>query len=232
MVDLIGKILRVFADNNLFEEGVELIGSWCFKLYQKHLGVDNFPLRTPDIDFLIPTPFHGKEHANFVKQLEALGFDVDFKSDGSLYLWNAELKIEFITVEKGRGSNRAIKVNKLGVNAIPLRHVGLLLDKPIMITDNGMKIRVPAPSRFCLHKLIIASRRRKLDKSLKDLQQAIYTSTIVDKKEIQELFRTLPKKWRQAVLKMLDKAKAEFPSMGTEIEKLSLTLQNVVKLKM
>ena len=68
MVDLIGKILGVFADNNLFEEGVELIGSWCFKLYQKHLGVESFPLRTPDIDFLIPTPFHGKEHANFVTQ--------------------------------------------------------------------------------------------------------------------------------------------------------------------
>jgi hypothetical protein len=98
-----------------------------------------------------------------------------------------------------------------------------------MITDNGKKIRVPAPSRFCLHKLIIASRRRKLDKSLKDLQQAIYTSVIVDKKEIQELFQTLPKKWRQSVLRMLYKAKSEFPSMGLEIEKLSVTLQNIQK---
>ncbi len=227
MVDLIGKIIKVFVDNNLFEEGVELIGSWCFKLYQKHLGVENFPLRTPDIDFLIPTPFHGKAHADFIEQLQALGFETDFKSDGSIYLWNAELKIEFITAEKGKGTDRAIKVNKLGINAIPLRHVGLLLDKPIIITDNGMKIRVPAPSRFCLHKLIIASRRRKPDKRLKDLQQAIYTSTIVDKKEMQELFRTLPKKWRQAVLRMLDEAKPEFPLMDTEMERLSITLQSM-----
>ena len=92
-----------------------------------------------------------------------------------------------------------------------------------------MKIRVPAPSRFCLHKLIIASRRRKPDKSLKDMQQAIYTSTIVDRKEIQELFLALPKKWRQSILRMLDKSKAEFPSMGSEIEKLSFTLQNFQK---
>ncbi len=227
MVDLIGKILKVFADNNLFEEGVELIGSWCFKLYQKHLEVENFPLRTPDIDFLIPTPFHGKVHADFIEQLQALGFDTDFKSDGSIYLWNTELKIEFITAEKGKGTDKAIKVNKLGLSAIPLRHVGLLLGKPIIITDNGMKIRVPAPSRFCLHKLIIASRRRKLDKRLKDLQQAVYTSTIVDKKEMQELFRTLPKKWRQSVLRMLDKAKPEFPLMGTEIERILITLQSI-----
>lgn len=154
---------------------------------------------------------------------------MDFKRDGSLYLWNEELKIEFITVEKGRGTDKAIKVDKLGVNAIPLRHVGLLFDKPVMITDNGKNIRVPAPSRFCLHKLVIASRRKKLDKSLKDMQQAIYTSTIVDREEIQELFQALPKKWRQSVLKMLDKAKAEFPSMGAEIDKLSLTLQNSQK---
>ena len=69
---VVKRILKVFADNSLFEEGIELIGSWCFRLYQKHLGVKRFPLRTPDIDFLIPNPFHGKEHLGFIKQLEEL----------------------------------------------------------------------------------------------------------------------------------------------------------------
>jgi hypothetical protein len=231
MVKLVGKILKVFADNNLFDEGAELIGSWCFKLYQKHLGVDNFPLRTPDIDFLFPTPFHGKEHPNFIKELENLGFEVDFKGDGSLYLWNTELKIEFMTTEKGRGTDKAIKIKNLGINAIPLRYVGFILEKPIIIVEDGVKVRVPDPGRFCLHKLIIASQRKTLDKSLKDLQQAIYTSQIVDKQEIQELFRTLPKKWGQSVLKMLEKAKTEFPLLNEEIEELIFTLQNARKLK-
>lgn len=61
MIDLVGKILKVFADNSLFEEGVELIGSWCFQLYKKHLGAKEFPLRTQDIDFLVPNPYHGKD---------------------------------------------------------------------------------------------------------------------------------------------------------------------------
>lgn len=52
MIEIIRKILKIFADNNLFEEGVELIGSWCFQLYQRHLGAKDFPLRTQDIDFL------------------------------------------------------------------------------------------------------------------------------------------------------------------------------------
>lgn len=42
MIKVIADILKVFADNNLFEEGVELIGSWCFQLYQKHLGAKVF----------------------------------------------------------------------------------------------------------------------------------------------------------------------------------------------
>ncbi len=226
MIDLIGRILKVFVDNHLFEEGVELIGSWCFQLYQKHLGAQSFPLRTQDIDFLIPNPFHGKEHADFIDQLEKLGFSRDFKRNGSLYLWNAELKIEFITPEKGRGADGAIKIRKLGVNAIPLRFVDLLLDNPVTVIEDGLEILVPNPANFCLHKLIIASRRRKIDKSIKDLQQAICTSVIVDKPEIKKLFDSLPRKWRQAILHMLERSKQEFPILINEIETLNLTLHN------
>ncbi|MBU3958864.1 MAG: nucleotidyltransferase domain-containing protein [Candidatus Omnitrophica bacterium] len=226
MIKIVERILKVFADNNLFEEGVELIGSWCFLLYQKHLGVKRFPLRTPDIDFLIPNPFHGKEHLGFIKQLEELGFNYDFNRDGSIYLWNADLRIEFITPEKGRGADNSIKIKKLGLNAIPLRFVVLLLDNPITITEGGIKILVPNPTNFCLHKLIIASRRRKIDKSLKDLQQAICTSVIVDAKDIQKLFISLPKKWKQAIINMLEKSKRELPMLSEEIDKLEFTLQN------
>lgn len=226
MIKTVERVLKVFADNNLFNEGVELIGSWCFQLYQKHLGVKRFPLRTPDIDFLIPNPFHGKEHLGFIKQLEELGFNYDFNRDESIYLWNAELRIEFITPEKGRGADNSIKIKKLGLNAIPLRFVALLLNNPITITEGGIKILVPNPTNFCLHKLIITSRRRKIDKSLKDLQQAICTSAIVDAKDIQKLFISLPKKWKQAIINMLEKSKRELPMLSEEIDKLEFTLQN------
>ncbi|MDD2680191.1 MAG: GSU2403 family nucleotidyltransferase fold protein [Candidatus Omnitrophica bacterium] len=226
MIDSIRKILKVFADNNLFEDGVELIGSWCFKLYQNHLGVEKFPLTSLDVDFLIPIPFHGKEHSGFIKQLEDLGFEADFKRDGSLFLWNADLKIEFITVEKSGGTDKAVKIKKLGIDAIPLRHVGFLLDKPITITDAGVKIRVPSLVRFCLHKLIIAPRRKEAGKSLKDLQQAIYTAMIVDKQEMRQVFSSLPKRWQQTVLKSLEKAERELLLLREDINKLRFTLQN------
>ena len=226
MIKIVEKILKVFSDNNLFEEGIELIGSWCFRLYQRHLGVKKFPLRTPDIDFLIPNPFHGKDHHGFIKQLEELGFNYDFNCDGSIYLWNADLRIEFITPEKGKGADNSIRIKKLGFNAISLRFVALLLDNPITIIEGGVKILLPNPANFCLHKLIIASRRRKIDKSLKDLQQAIYTSAIVDTKDMQKLFMKLPKKWKQVILKMLETSKRELPMLIREIDKMKFTLQN------
>jgi len=105
----------------------------------------------------------------------------------------------------------------------------LLLDNPISIVEGDVKIRVPNPANFCLHKLIIASRRIKIDKSIKDLQQGICTSVIVDKHKIKGLFDSLPKKWRQAILRMLERSKSELPLLNEDIEKLEFTLQGVDK---
>jgi len=146
--DLIYKIFEVFKKNKLFDEGVELIGSYSFLLYQKYLGAPQFPFRTPDIDFLIPNPFKGKEHFGFIDELIALGFQKDFRRNGSIFLYNAELLIEFITPEKGKGVDEAIAVKKLGLRAIPLRFVSLLLDNPMTIIDNGIAILVPNPAYF------------------------------------------------------------------------------------
>lgn len=104
MYEIIKRILRVFDEHHLWDAGVELIGSWCFNLYQRHLGARAFPLRTLDVDFLIPTPYKGKESFDLVSELEKLGFEYSFRRDGSIYLWNVDLKIEFISPEKGRGT--------------------------------------------------------------------------------------------------------------------------------
>jgi len=226
MIQTILRILKLFADNNLFDEGVALIGSWCFWFYQRKLGAKGSPLKTQDIDFLIPNPYRGREHANFIEQLQSLGFNRDYHSDGSLFLWNEELKIEFITPEKGRGTDRAIKISKLGVRAIPLRYVSLLLDNPITMIDDEIKIRVPHPANFCLHKLLIAARRKKIEKALKDLEQAICTSTIVTTKDMQNLFNSLPGKWRKAIVRVLEKAGVKLPLYAEEITALQLTLQH------
>ena len=224
MINEIEKVLKVFADNDLFEEGVELIGSWSFYFYQKYLGVEFFPLRTQDVDFLIPNPFKGKSNHNFLNQLSELGFHHDFRSDGSVYFWNTELKVEFITENKGRGAEEAIHIQKLGINAIPLRFMGLLLEDSILIENSDIKVRIPHPKNFCLYKLIIADRRRAEEKRLKDLQQVICVFKILDKDEFVQAFKSLPKGWQSKILKTIKEHKEALPLYYEEFEELLFTL--------
>jgi len=221
----IKRILKVFEKHGLFEEGILLIGSWCFQLYQKHLDVPAFPLLTQDIDFLIPNPYKGKIDNEFIDDLKALGFMAEHRRDGSLYLWNAELKIEFITPEKGRGVDRAILIKNLGFRAIPLRFVNLLLDGFISINDDGVRISVPKPINFCLHKILIISRRRNTAKALKDLQHAVHTFSKVDHQEFLKAFKKLPRKWQLTIERTLIKFKSQDPLLEDQIERMLVTLQ-------
>lgn len=201
-----------------------------FSLYQKHLGVKKYPLRTLDIDFLIPMPYRGARHEDFIKDLEELGFRYDFNTDGSMYFWNSELKIEFIVPEKGRGAKEVVHIRELGLKAIPLRFVNLLLDNPIFVSEPNMKILLPHPVNFCIHKLLIASRRKSEDKSLKDLEQALHASAILDDYEVKRLFDSLPKKWRQSILQTVKNAGTELPLLHKESDRLLLALQSKEKL--
>lgn len=223
------EILKIFHDNNLFEDGIELIGSWCFVLYQKKLGVKPYPFVTQDIDFLISNPYKGKVKVDIVEQLEKLGFKYSFNSDGSIFLWSTDFKIEFLTPEKGKGSEEAITVKKLGIKVTPLRFVDLLLFNPIQVKEGRSKITIPNPECFCLHKLII-SERRKSDKWYKDLEQALLTYQIVDKEYFLKVYNNLPKPWQKRILKALERADQEMPLHRKTIDGMLVTLQILKKL--
>lgn len=225
MISIINSILKVFANNGLFEEGTEVIGSWCFYLYQMHLRVKVFPLKTPDIDFCFPYPYKGKKKRDFIKQLEALGFEIDFNPDGSIYLYNPEIKIEFVTVEKGKGFDNAVEIKALGIKATPLRYMEMLFEDPIVINDHGIDIKIPKPVKFCFHKLLVAAKRKKIYKKIKDIEQAIRVSEIISEMELKTEFNHLPKKWRVDIIKILKNAEGELSLLKDGINKLLFILQ-------
>ena len=227
MIALVHHILRVFARHQLWDDGVELIGSWCFHLYQRHLGVKAYPLRTQDIDFLIPYPFRGKGRVDLVEELEALGFRHEFRPDGSLYLVNAELKIEFIIPERGRGMTKGAKIPALGITALPLRFVSLLLQHPISVRERGVKVTLPNPAVFCLHKLLISTRRKRPESRIKDVEQALHVAPIVRLADLKRIYLELPASWRRKILYALERVKRDSPLLTTESHKLLHTLQNL-----
>lgn len=211
MSDLFRQILDTFDSLGLWEDGVALIGSWSFLLYQRHLGVKPLPLRTQDIDFLLPRPYPKRAAVDLEAALTRLGFHKDFTSSGAIYFTHPELRIEFLTPERGKGDDGARMVRPLGIRAISLRFLDMLFEGPIRVREGNATVTVPNPLNFCLHKLIVAQRRKNQDKKEKDLEQAVYVLPILEPTSFEEAFGRLPRRWRAFVDRSLGQATDLFP---------------------
>jgi len=227
MIELVRRILAVFERHGLWDEGVELIGSWCFYLYQRHLGVKPYLFKTQDIDFLLPYPYRGHTKVDLVGELKRLGFRHDFKPDGSIYLWDAELRIEFLVPERGRRRDKAVEIKPLAVKAMPLRFVDMLLRHPISITEGHVTVSIPDPAAFCLHKLLVTNRRKRAESRAKDLEQALHVAPIVKKATVKRVYQELPRTWQRTVIQTLERTLQSSVLLRREAEELLDTLQEV-----
>ena len=115
-------------------------------------------------------------------------------------------------------------VKALGVKAIQLRFLDMLFERPLIIKERGVSIRVPNPTNFCIHKLIISQRRLKADKAAKDIEQAVYVLSILEPEKFRLTLSKLPWKWRQLARKGLANARSIVPTELAMIDKfLALT---------
>lgn len=222
------KLFTEFEGLGLFAAGIELVGSYCFKVYQSHFGVEWFPLRTVDVDFAIPLPYKGPS-ADLEAVLKELGFRQDFRGDGTIFYEGNGFKIEFLQPRKGDGVKEPLlKVKELSTNPIPLPYLNLLLENKIEVRlrDIG-RIALPSMPAFMLHKLLIADLPERKDKSEKDYIQA----TAVGKRiaadpdlirEVGRIMHGIPKSWR----KKIDKSVQKLASQGTP-EKITEILRKI-----
>ena len=157
------EVLRRFQAAGLLKELI-LIESWCQHFYRSYFaGLRYTPtIRTRDIDFLVPVPFRIKNKVDVEELLRDEGFVVTFSGGaGYMKLMHPDLIVEFLVPEKGKGSDRPYPLPQLSMNAQPLRFLDYLLQNTIRIEAEGLKIKVPHPAAFALHKLIISTRRTK-----------------------------------------------------------------------
>ena len=211
MDELLIALLALFEELGLWKDGVHLVGSWCFLLYQRHLGVRPLPLRTQDVDFLLPWPYPERGPVELVDRLSKMGFRAARNSDGSNYFIHPELKLEFLVPERGRGGLEPRTVRALGMKAISLRFMDMLRKDSILIKEGEVRVRVPNPLSFCLHKLVVAQRRAHRDKREKDIQQAVYVLEIIAPRDFKAGLDDLPRNWRTLVVESLRQAWDLFP---------------------
>ncbi len=206
------RVLRMLDETSVLD-GVVIVGSWSLYFYRYYFKEgEYFPdIRTRDIDFLVPLPPRFKQKVDVPAILEKLGFIIDFKGEyGYMRLDHPELIVEFLIPEVGRGRDKPYPLPQLGLNAQPLRFLNFLAENTITIQYQSLKLRLPHPAAYALHKLIIFDRRKSRDKAEKDRAQAVALLKFLaaDKKrmnKVKAIFDSMHHKWQKTVLLNLKK---------------------------
>jgi hypothetical protein len=225
----INDILAAFTKEGLWDSGLEIVGSWCFILYQKYLPLQSYPLRTQDLDVLIPLPYKGRKH-DLPVILKQLGFMENYNPDGSTYFTGSTLKVELISPKKGRGEASAKRYENLRVTSQLLRFTDLLMrGSKVLPIAQGIRARLPSPSAFLLHKLIIAQLWQRADKREKDLKQAIAIARYVlqepeELRQLKSLWLEVPQGWRKKTSRSLQAARELIPLEASLIDHLGVLL--------
>ncbi len=218
-------IFRAMTKQKMWEAGFEIIGSWCFLLYQKHLPMEKYPPKTDDLDILVPRPFKGQPF-DLSGLFQRLGFSQHFNPDGSMFFTGNRLKVEFVAKERRDGTLPPRHIKEIALTPQELRFLDILFVDPVKLKlGRGIWAKVPSPSAFLLHKLFIASRPERRDKKKKDLRQAVYVGKYIlsekpESARLQSLWTDLPKKWKAHIRKVLAMAKESVPLEEGAIERL------------
>jgi hypothetical protein len=137
------EVLTRMRDAGLLEDLV-LIGSWCLAAYRDYFSGTGHvrTLRTRDLDFLVPVPTTLRTKVDVVELLDDLGFIMGHRGvQGYMILEHPELSVEFLVPDRGRGTDRAIDLPMLGINAQPLRFMDIALMLSCMGFGFGSRIR-------------------------------------------------------------------------------------------
>ena len=213
--DLFIEILRRFQKEGLLVD-VILIGSWTTVLYKEYFkGYERLKkcvLVTRDLDLLVDHPNKLKGNVDIPHLLEDLGFVVSFVGrKGYIHLIHPDLIVEFLTPERGRGVDGPVPLKKWGMNATALRFLDFLVKDNMTITLEGIKVILPHPARFAIHKLVVAQRRKNKDKARKDNMAAVdILNDLIDAGQddkIRSVYKEFSLPWQKkivAALKGLD----------------------------
>ncbi len=190
-----GDLLEALSKAGLFRLRACLVGTVAFQTYSGILGVvlAGAQLRTADADFAqflsisVEVQDSTPPMIDVLRTVDPSFAEVGHASDGrrtTAYRNAADYRVEFLTPNRGSDdySGRPPVMPALGgAAAQPLRFLDFLITDPVraaVLHNAGVAVTVPAPQRYAVHKLIVATRRREsnVEKIDKDLAQA---STII-----------------------------------------------------
>jgi hypothetical protein len=211
-----GKLINALARVGLFRSGGVLAGTHAYGLYALELGV--YPMNalamTEDVDIAAARSVRilFEDGHGLAGSLEGVGLrPVAGPGEDHPVRWEtADGVVLDVLTPRRRGRESAVRHEGLGVWAQALSYLEFSLEDPIdavALYREGIPVKIPAPERFAVHKLIVASARRGTyrAKSEKDLAQAAKLIEILSKSRPFELAEALQAarsrgpKWRAAL---------------------------------
>lgn len=193
------KLLKVLSDNG-FSEHLILIGSWAEYLYMVAGVLPDYEavIRTLDIDFLVKNLKKPDPPLSILSLVREEGFyaEEDCLTGVTRLLSVDGFEVEFLIAQKGKGEDIALKTN-LGITAQALRHLNILRDNTLAVEYLGIKVYLPVPEAFVLHKMIINGERK--DKMEKDRMVINQMYNHINQEKFFSLYLGLTKKERKVV---------------------------------
>jgi hypothetical protein len=208
-------VVAVLHNHSLFRAGLTVVGSHAYGVLLNELGVMAPAYRTQDLDLARAQPLSLAlpPDAALAALLQESGLRFvpvpglpSTTPAASFKLPGAEQLIVDLLVP-GAELGRVVPVPELGAHAQTIPYLDFLLEQPIdaavLSPNHIVPIKVPAPERFALHKLLSSeSRRSGPGKAAKDREQAALLAAAVEEEmpgRLWDAYKQLPRAGRSAV---------------------------------
>jgi hypothetical protein len=177
-----GRILEVIANAGLFERGMTLVGTVAFQTYACVVGsfFAGAAYATNDIDLSVAEFLAGEDEEDIgaiLKRADPTFEPFWYAGDELPRVFKSSTFQVDILTRHGRGRKSPVKIESLGCSAAALSFQEYPAEETLQVPvlyGSGVLVRVPIPTRYALHKLIVAQQRgpTELAKRQKDLRQA------------------------------------------------------------
>lgn len=215
-----GRVLEAIANAGLFSSGLLLVGTAAYQVYSPLLGVrlSLGATLTHDVDLAVLSLVAAASSP----QDSLLGLlhraDPTFTPQASLerralpsrFRSRTGLQVNLVTqIRKRADETRSVPLPALAASAQSLRYLDYLMQDPVSavaLYGSGVRVSVPQPARYAVHKLIVAQVRSDMrNKRAKDLEQArelLEALRVVDAGAFEEALedaRARGPRWKKAV---------------------------------
>ncbi|MBI5912203.1 MAG: DUF1488 family protein [Betaproteobacteria bacterium] len=181
----IANVTAALAKAGVFRLRAVLVGTVAYQTYSAMLGI-KLPVsiqQTGDVDiaqFANVSAAVGDRTSpilDILKEVDKTFAPVPTIHKGHVTSYAAKggLRVDFLTPNEGRDTDKPQPLQALQTDAQPLRYLNFLIYEPepaVVLHDAGIYVTVPAPHRYAVHKLIISRLRSEgVPKRDKDIQQ-------------------------------------------------------------